>query len=87
MTEFSLKYLVENKLDLQKEWKSEKKRYNIFPDAVEVTLAIEKEQDKKQKKYSIQYVVPIHFPNNIKSNKNIPAVPTGTTTLSEDVTQ
>ena len=66
VTEFSLKYLVEGKLDWVKEWKAEKARYNIFPDAVEVTLGIEKESEGKQKKYSIQYVVPIHFPNNIK---------------------
>ena len=64
VTEFSLKYLIEGKLDWVKEWKAEKARYNIIPDAIEVTLGIEKKSEGKQKKYSIQYVVPIHFPNN-----------------------
>ncbi len=73
VTEFSLKYLVEGKLDWLKEWKANKKRYNIFPDAVEVTLAIEKEFEGKSKKYSIQYVIPVHFPNNYSpKTKNEP---------------
>lgn len=68
VAEFSLKYLVEGKLDWLKEWKADKNQSNIFPDAVEVTLGIEKEYDGKQKKYLIQYVVPIHLPNNMKSS-------------------
>lgn len=79
VTEFALKYLVEDKLDWLKEWKADKKRYNIFPDAVEVTLGIEKELDGKQRKYSIQYVVPIHFPNNVKATGSAPAA--GTTSV------
>lgn len=78
VTEFSLKYLVEGKLDWVKEWKSEKARYNVFPDAVEVTLGIEKQAEGKQKKYSIQYVVPIHLPNNIKATAGSTQAP-GTT--------
>lgn len=66
VSEFSLKYLVEGKLDWLKEWKAEKDKGNIFPNAIEVTLAIEKDYDSKKKKYSIQYVVPIHLPNNVK---------------------
>lgn len=38
-----------------------------YPDAVEVTLAIERELDKKKRKYSLQYVIPVHFPNNYKA--------------------
>jgi prepilin-type N-terminal cleavage/methylation domain-containing protein len=78
VTEFSLKYLIEGKLDWVKEWKAEKARYNIFPDAVEVTLGIEKESEGKQKKYSIQYVVPIHFPNNIKAKPGSTQAPGAT---------
>lgn len=83
VTEFSLKYLVEGKLDWLKEWKADKKRYNIFPDAIEVTLAIEKDYDGKPKKYSIQYVVPIHFPNNTQKKNTDP----GNTTISDGVPQ
>lgn len=64
VSEFSLKYLVDGKLDWLTEWKSTKPSDNIFPTAVEVTLGIEKKTDGKDKKYSIQYVIPIHFPNN-----------------------
>ncbi len=81
VTEFSLKYLIEGKLDWVKEWKAEKARSNIFPDAVEVTLGIEKETDGKIKKYSIQYVVPIHFPNNVKATSSAPGQATGATSL------
>lgn len=38
-----------------------------YPDAIEVTLAIERELDKKKRKYSLQYVIPVHFPNNYKA--------------------
>jgi prepilin-type N-terminal cleavage/methylation domain-containing protein len=79
ITEFNLRYLVEGKEDWIKEWKSSGGLTNaqststgrsIFPDAVEVTLAIEREFDSgtgpKKKKYSLQYVIPLHFPNNLK---------------------
>jgi prepilin-type N-terminal cleavage/methylation domain-containing protein len=86
VTEFSLKYLVEGKLDWVKEWKSEKARYNVYPDAVEVTLGIEKQSEGKQKKYSVQYVVPIHLPNNIKATSGS-AQATGTTSVDGLPTQ
>lgn len=77
VTEFSLRYLVEGKDDWVKEWKSSGGLNNssanpsggrsVFPDAVEVTLAIERELNDKKKKYSLQYVIPLHFPNNYKA--------------------
>lgn len=87
VTEFSLKYLVEGKLDWVKEWKSEKARYNVIPDAVEVTLGIEKESEGKQKKYSIQYVVPVHFPNNVKAPAGSSSQAAGTTSVDGLPTQ
>lgn len=76
VTEFNLRYLVENKEDWVKEWKSSGGLTNaqsttnspraIYPDAVEVTLAIERDFEGKKKKYSLQYVIPLHFPNNLK---------------------
>lgn len=41
---------------------------SVFPDAVEVTLAIERDFETKKKKYSLQYVIPLHFPNNLKAS-------------------
>ena len=83
VSEFNLRYLVEGKEDWVKEWRSSGGLTNaqstssgrsIFPDAVEVTLAIEREFDSgtglKKKKYSLQYVVPLHFPNNLKPTNN-----------------
>lgn len=70
--EFNLRYLVEGKEDWVKEWKSvivpgSTATKNIFPDAVEVNLGIETEFEGKPKKYSLQYVVPLHFANNVKA--------------------
>ena len=89
VTEFSLKYLVEGKDDWIKDWKSSGGLTNsqsglpggrsIFPDAVEVTLAIERDFESKKKKYSLQYVIPVHFPNNIK--------PTSSTSQTAGVTK
>lgn len=89
VSEFKLRYLVEGKEDWVKEWKSAGGLSNaqgatttgrsIYPDAVEVSLAIEREFEGKKKKYSLQYVIPLHFPNNIKaSTANTPAAAPGT---------
>jgi len=72
--EFKLRYIGDGKKDWVKEWKStgglDDSTKSIFPDAVEITLAIEREMDSKKKEYSLQYVVPIHNPNNSKSKNN-----------------
>ncbi len=86
VSEFTLRYLVEGKEDWVKEWKSvlpaqnSTATKNIFPDAVEVTLAIEREFESKKKKYSLQYVIPLHFANNLKlpstgQGSNTPSTP------------
>ena len=66
--EFKLRYTGESKKDWQKEWKTvggqDDSVKGIFPDAVEITLAIERELQGKKREYSLQYVVPLHFPNN-----------------------
>lgn len=66
--EFKLRYTGESKKDWQKEWKTtggiDDSSKGIFPDAVEITLAIERELNGKKREYSLQYVVPLHFPNN-----------------------
>lgn len=84
VTEFTLKYLGEGKTDWKTDWKTkggvDATTANQFPEAVEVNLATETELDGKKKKYQLQAVIPLHFPNNIKS-KTLGAPPTdGSTT-------
>lgn len=66
--EFKLRYTGDSKKDWEKEWKTvggqDDSVKGIFPDAVEITLAIERELNNKKREYSLQYVVPLHFPNN-----------------------
>lgn len=82
--EFKLRYTGESKKDWQKEWKTvggqDDSAKGMFPDAVEITLAIERELAGKKREYSLQYVVPLHFPNNPKKAATAPGTaptPTG----------
>lgn len=69
VTEFKLRYFGKGRQDWVNEWDSvqgDAISKNRFPDAVEISLTVEKAengQDKK-KKVSMQIVVPIRFPNN-----------------------
>lgn len=77
--EFKLRYTGESKKDWQKDWKTvggqDDSVKGIFPDAVEITLAIERELNGKKREYSLQYVVPLHFPNNPKKSTGTPGAP------------
>lgn len=77
--EFKLRYIGDGKKDWVKEWKSmggtDDSTKSIFPDAVEISLAIERELDGKKREYSLQYVVPVHNPNNSKSKNNYATSP------------
>ncbi|MFP5519206.1 MAG: type II secretion system protein GspJ [Bdellovibrionia bacterium] len=68
VTEFELKYLGKGKQDWVTVWRSDKNGDAVtqknFPLAVEISLTTEKKDKGKSKKYSMQIVVPIHFPNN-----------------------
>lgn len=69
VTEFKLRYIGETKQDWVSTWNSapsssDAGTRNLFPDAVEISLSIEREIEKKTKTYSMQFVVPVHFPNN-----------------------
>lgn len=66
VTDFSLKYMGEDKTEWNAEWKIK----GQFPEAVEVNLEITKNIDDKEKKYSLQYIIPLHFPNNQKPSTN-----------------
>lgn len=85
VTEFKLRYIGANKTEWSSQWSSkgglDASSKNKFPDAVEITLGIERELEGKKKSYSMQFVVPIHFVNNPPtqsgSSMSAPASPLG----------
>ena len=68
VTEFKVRYIGEGKQDWVSTWNTKNSSDAAtrlrFPEVVEISLAIEREIDKKKRTYSMQYAVPIHFPNN-----------------------
>lgn len=68
VTEFSLKYLGKGKQDWVTAWRTDQGGDSVtkknFPLAVEISLTIEKPDKGRSKKYSMQIVAPLHFPNN-----------------------
>ncbi|PIS09725.1 MAG: general secretion pathway protein GspJ [Bdellovibrio sp. CG10_big_fil_rev_8_21_14_0_10_47_8] len=68
VSEFKLRYFGKGKQDWSTTWdttQSDSITKNRFPDAVEISLTVEKEvKGAKSKKLSMQIVVPIRFPNN-----------------------
>lgn len=91
ITEFKIRYIGEGKQDWVSTWKTnnggDAATKGRYPELVEVSLAIEREIDKKKRNYSMQFVIPIHFPNNpplpdangnVNTNPNgAPAAPPG----------
>lgn len=75
VTEFKLRYIGETKQDWVNTWNSTNSSSdagtrNYFPDSVEISLSIEREIEKKPKTYSMQFIVPVHFPNNPEKSAN-----------------
>ncbi len=67
VTEFKLRFFGKGKQDWVKDWdtvQGDAVTKNRFPDAVEISLAVEKGEADKKKKISMQIVVPIRFSNN-----------------------
>ncbi len=68
VSEFKLRYIGKGKQDWGSDWRSDSQGDGItkgnFPLAVEVSITTEREEKGRKKKYSMQLVVPIHFPNN-----------------------
>ncbi len=81
ISEFSLRYLGKGKQDWVKDWKTNEAGDGAtkgnFPTSVEISLTLEKAPEKstKKKKYSMQVVVPIHFPNNLAEGETDPNNP------------
>lgn len=73
VTEFKLRYWGGGKTDWATTWNSTKESTDQamkgnYPDIVEVSLSIEREVEKKKRSYSMQFVIPIHFPNNAEKS-------------------
>ena len=74
VSEFKLRYMGKGKQDWVTDWRSDSQGDGAtkgkFPQAVEVSVTVEKKVKDKNKKYSMQLVVPIHFPNNPEEGAN-----------------
>lgn len=74
VSEFKLRYIGKGKQDWGSDWRTDEQGDGAskgkFPQAVEVSLTVEKKNKAKGKKYSMQVVVPIHFPNNPEEASN-----------------
>lgn len=71
VTEFKLRYMGKGRQDWANEWNSlqgDAISKNRFPDAVEISLTVEKGQGEKKKKISMQIVAPLRFANNIRQD-------------------
>jgi prepilin-type N-terminal cleavage/methylation domain-containing protein len=69
VSEFKLRYIGKGKEDWVSEWRSDQHGDAVtkgaFPASVEVSLTVEKPNGRgKKKKYSMQVVARVHFPNN-----------------------
>ena len=77
LTELKFRYLGEAQTEWVEEWSSlssDADKKNFFPQAVEISMTTQK--NEKSKKYSMQIVANIRFPNNRKPKTN-PAQPPG----------
>lgn len=74
VSEFKLRYMGKGKQDWVSDWRSDAQGDGAtkgkFPQAVEVSMTVEKKVKGRSKKYSMQLVVPIHFPNNPEEGAN-----------------
>lgn len=67
VTEFKLRYFGHGKQDWNSEWNStvgDAASKNSYPQAVEISLTIERGEKDKKKRISMQTIAAIHFPNN-----------------------
>jgi prepilin-type N-terminal cleavage/methylation domain-containing protein len=79
VTEFKLRYIGKGKQEWVSDWRTDVGgdgvTKNNFPTAVEVSLTLTKKEKGRDKKYSMQLITPIHFPNNEEKEKsNAPGI-------------
>lgn len=74
VSEFKLRYIGKGKQDWVSDWRTDEQGDGAtkgkFPQAVEISITVEKKVKAKGKKYSMQVIVPIHFPNNPEEGAN-----------------
>lgn len=74
VSEFKLRYIGKGKQDWVTDWRTDAQGDGAtkgkFPQAVEISITVEKKEKGKGKKYSMQVIVPIHFPNNPEEGTN-----------------
>jgi prepilin-type N-terminal cleavage/methylation domain len=74
ITEFKLRYIGKGKQDWVNEWKTDESGDGAtkgrFPTGVEISLTMTKDKGSTKKKYSMQLIVPVHFPNNPEETNN-----------------
>lgn len=74
VSEFKLRYIGKGRQDWGSDWRTDAQGDGVtkgkFPQAVEVSLTVEKKEAGRSKKYSTQVIVPIHFPNNPEEGAN-----------------
>ncbi|QDK37428.1 GspJ family type II secretion system protein [Bdellovibrio sp. NC01] len=74
ITEFKLRYIGKGKQDWVGDWRTDAQGDGAtkgkFPQAVEISVTVNKKEGTRSKKYSMQVVVPIHFPNNPEESSN-----------------
>ncbi len=85
VTEFKLRYIGKGKQDWVNSWRTDQggdgATKGKFPTAVEVSLTLTKSERGKDKKYSMQIITPIHFPNNPEDKKNAQGTQSGSPTF------
>ncbi len=68
VTEFKFRYMGKGKQDWVSEWRTDQggdgATKGKFPQAVELSVTVTKKVGSKDRKYSMQVIVPIHFTNN-----------------------
>ncbi|MFS4460281.1 type II secretion system protein GspJ [Bdellovibrio sp. HCB2-146] len=74
VTEFKFRYIGKGKQDWNENWRSDSQGDGVtkgkFPTAVELSLTMTKKEGTREKKYSVQVIAPIHFPNNPEDKPN-----------------
>jgi type II secretory pathway component PulJ len=74
VSEFKFRYLGKGKQDWVNDWRTDAQGDGAtkgkFPQAVELSVTVQKKTNGKERKYSMQVIIPLHFPNNPEETSN-----------------
>ncbi|MBO9668441.1 MAG: prepilin-type N-terminal cleavage/methylation domain-containing protein [Bdellovibrio sp.] len=74
VSEFKFRYLGKGKQDWVNDWRTDAQGDGAtkgkFPQAVELSVTVLKKTNGKERKYSMQVIIPLHFPNNPEESSN-----------------